>query len=193
MADAMTHIATATLDGDASDYSFKFDSIPGTYKHLRFVIGTASRHNGDATAGADAAVSIGGADTATTVAMAVTAGGSSFTGMGAAVSAVSNYTKIGSVTGDGFWDGTDGGYNGCGILDVYNYASTSYYKPRSYVYSVANGISTDFGLEIGAALQPTSGAITYLWFDSSTGTGTNSYGSTSYPQHVYLFGIGTAA
>ncbi len=56
MADAMTHIATATLSGASGDYAYQFTAIPGTYKHLRFVIGTASRHNGDAAAGADAAL-----------------------------------------------------------------------------------------------------------------------------------------
>ena len=193
MADAMTHIATATLDGDASDYAYNFTSIPGTYKHLRFIIGTASRHNGDAAANADAAFVMGAANTCTTIAGAVTGGGGSFTSMGAAVCAVSNYTKIGSVTGYGFWDGTEGGYNGCGVFDVYNYADTTYEKPRSYFLTCANGISTDFGLELGWQNQPTTAAITNLWFDSSSGTGSNSYGSTSYPQHVYLFGIGLAA
>jgi hypothetical protein len=193
MADAMTHIATATLSGASSDYSYQFTSIPGTYKHLRFVIGTASRHNGDATAGANAAVVIGGADTAQTTALTLTGTSTSFTGMGSATTRNSNGTQMGLTIGYGFWDGTEGGYNGCGILDIYNYSNTSYYKPRSYVYSNANGVSENYGLEIGAVLQPTTAAISSIWFDSSTGTGTNSYGSTSYPMHVYLFGIGTAA
>lgn len=195
MADAMTHIATATLNGASSAYSYQFTSIPATYKHLRFVIGTASRHNGDATAGANGAVSIGGADTAqtTSLALAGTTSSASFTGMGSATTRNSNTTALGTEAGYGFWDGTEGGYNGCGILDIYNYSNTSYYKPRSYVYSNANGISTNFGLEVGAVLQPTTAAISSIWFDSSTGTGDNGYGSTSYPMHVYLFGIGTAA
>lgn len=193
MADAMTHISTATLSGAAADYYVQFTSLPATYKHLRFIIGTGSRHNGDATAGADAAVSIQGGSTAQTVSMAVTGGGSSFSGMGSATTRNSNSTALGSVTGDGFWDGTDGGYNGCGILDIYNYASASYTKPCSYVYSNANGISTDFGLEIGMQLRPTTSAMTSIEFGSSTGTGNNGFGSTSYPMHIYLFGIGLAA
>lgn len=193
MADAMTHIATATLNGASSAYSYAFTSIPGTYKHLRFVIGTASRHDGDATAGDNGAVSIGGADTAQTTSLTLTGTSTSFTGMGSATTRNSNHTAMGAVIGYGFWDGTEGGYNGCGILDIYNYSNTSYYKPRSYIYSNANGVSENFGLEIGAVLQPTTAAISLIWFDSSTGTGDNGYGSTSYPMHVYLFGIGTAA
>ena len=170
-----------------------FTSIPASYKHLRFIIGTASRHNGDATAGDNGAVNIAGADTAQTAALTLTGTSPSFTGMGSATTATTNNTQMGSVIGFGFWDGTQGGYSGCGILDIYNYANTSYYKPRSYVYSNANGVSENYGLEIGAVLQPTTAAIASIEFGSSTGTGTNGYGSTSYPMHVYLFGIGTAA
>ncbi len=193
MADAMTHIATATLSGASGDYSYNFTSIPATYKHLRFVIGTASRHYGNAAAGADAAFSLNGADTCTTIAGAITSGAASFSGMGSDATAVSNYTKIGSVTGNGFWDGTSGGYNGCGVIDVYNYSNTTYQKPRSYFFTCANGSSTNYGLELGWQNQPTTAAISSLWFDSSSGTGDNGYGSTSYPMHVYLFGIGLAA
>ena len=66
-------------------------------------------------------------------------------------------------------------------------------KPRSYVLSNANGTTTNFGMEIGMQLQPSTGAITQIEFGSSTGTGNNGYGSTSYPMHVYLYGIGAKA
>lgn len=195
MADAMTHIATATLSGAASDYSFQFTSIPQTYKHLRFVIGTASRHNGNSTAGANGAyqTSVSGTSTSQTVSMACTSGGSTFSGMGSSTTRNSNSTAIGTVTGSGFWDGTEGGYVGCGILDLYNYADTNYMKPRSYILSNANGVSTNFGVEIGVQLSPSTSAVSAMFFSSSTGTGDNGYGSTSYPMHVYLFGIGVKA
>jgi hypothetical protein len=195
MANAMTHIATATLSGAASNYSFQFTSIPQTYKHLRFVIGTASRHNGNANAGANAAysTSVSGTSTSQTTSLACTSGGSTFSGMGSATTRTSNYTAIGNVTGNGFWDGTEGGFVGCGILDLYNYADTTYFKPRSYILSNANGVSTNYGVEIGMQLSPSTSAVSAMFFDSSTGTGDNGYGSTSYPMHVYLFGIGAKA
>ena len=193
MADAMTHISTATLSGAAADYYVQFTSLPATYKHLRFVIGTGSRHNGNSVAGANAGVSIQGGSTAQITSLTLTGTSASFTGMGSATTRNSNNTAMGAVTGYGFWDGTEGGYNGCGILDIYNYASASYGNPCSYVYSNANGVSTNFGLEVGAMFRPTTSAMTSIEFGSSTGTGDNGFGSTSYPMHIYLFGIGLAA
>lgn len=195
MADAMTHIATGTLSGASSDYYFQFTSIPQTYKHLRVIVGTGSRHVGNSNAGSNGAMAISGygGSTSQTVSMALTSGSANFSNMGPTSSATSDSTKIGTVSGSGFWDGTEGGYAGCGIVDIYNYADTTYMKPRSYIVSNANGVSTNFGLEMGASLLPKTGAITQFEFGSNTGTGNNGYGSTSYPMHVYLFGIGVKA